>query len=72
MPIEVQKKERETSLSLVRRFLQKVQKSGILRRARSIQFHQRPKSHQMKKKAALRREELKKEYERKKKMGEIK
>lgn len=72
MSLEVQKKEKETTQSLVRRFTQKVQKSGILRRARYIRFRQRPKSHQMKKRAALRREELRKEYERKKKMGEIK
>jgi len=71
MSLEVQKKEKETTQSLVRRFTQKVQKSGILRLARSIRFFQRPKSHQMKQRAALRREELKREYERKKKLGEI-
>lgn len=72
MSLEVQKKERETTQSLVRRFVQKVQKSGILRRARFIRFYQRSKSRQMQKRAALRREELKKEYEKKKKLGEIK
>lgn len=70
--LKVIKKERETSQSLVRRFAQRVQKSGILRWARKRRFFIRPKSQQMKKRAALRREEIKKEYEKKRKLGEIK
>jgi ribosomal protein S21 len=72
MSLEVQKKERETSQSLVRRFIQKVKKSGILRWIKYSQFYQRPKSRQIKKRIALRREEIKKEYQKKKKLGEIK
>jgi ribosomal protein S21 len=72
MTLEVQKKEKETTQSLIRRFIQKVKKSGILRWVKYSQFYQRPKSRQMKKRAALRREEIRKEYERMKKMGEIK
>lgn len=72
MSLEVQKKEKETTQSLVRRFTQRVQKSGILRWVRMTQFYHRPKSNQMKKRAALRREELRKEYQRKKKLGEVK
>ena len=71
MPLEVKKQNRETSQSLVRRFGRRVQQSGILLRARKIRFKERPKSEQMKKRAALRREELRKEYERKQKMGEV-
>ena len=71
MPLEVKKQERETSQSLVRRFQKRVQQSGLLRRARKIRFRERKKSEQMKKRAALRRQELKKEYERKQKMGEL-
>lgn len=71
MVLEVKKRERETSQSLVRRFTQRIQKSGILIRARKIRFRRRKKSKQMKKRAALRREELKKEYERLEKLGEI-
>lgn len=71
MPLEIRKKEREPSQSLVRRFTKRVKQSGILVRARKIRFREREKSRQMKKRAALRREELKKEYEKKRKLGEL-
>ena len=71
MPLEVKKQNRETPQSLVRRFTRRVQQSGILLRAKKIRFREKPKSEQMKKRAALRREELRKEYERKQKMGEV-
>ena len=70
--LKVTKKEREASQSLVRRFTQRVQKSGILRWARKRRFFIRPKSQQIKKRAALRKEEIKKEYEKKRKLGEVK
>jgi ribosomal protein S21 len=72
MALEAKKQERETTQGLVRRFTKRVQRSGILLRARKSRFHQRPKSRQMKKKAALRREKLKKEYEKLKKLGKLK
>lgn len=71
MPLEVKKKEKEPTQSLVRRFARRVQQSGILLRARKIRFRERNKSRQMKKRAALRREELRKEYEKKIKLGEL-
>lgn len=71
MPLEVKRKEKETIQSLIRRFSQAVQESGVLLRARKIQFKEREKSEQMKKRAALRREEMKKIYERLKKLGKI-
>jgi len=71
MALEIFKQERETSQSLVRRFQKRIQQSGLLLRARKIRFRQRRKSEQMKKRAALRREELKKEYEKLKKLGKI-
>lgn len=69
MSIEIKKRERETSQGLVRRFSKRIKQSGILLRARQIRFRERPKSRQMKKKSALRREEMRKEYERLEKMG---
>lgn len=69
MPLEIKKQERETSQSLIRRFTRRIQQSGILLRARKIRFKERKKSEQMKKRAALRREELKREYERLRKLG---
>ncbi len=67
--LEVKKRERESSQNLIRRFRKKIQKSGILRRARQIRFRQPSKSKKMKKRAALRREKLREEYKRLDKLG---
>ncbi len=72
MPLEIKKQGRESSQTLVRRFGIRIRKSGILRRARKIRYKQRPKSHGAQKKAALRKEELKKEYKKLKKLGKLK
>ena len=69
MPLEVRKREKESSQNLVRRFTKRVQQSGILLRARKTMFKGREKSRDMKREAALRREEMKKEYEKLKKLG---
>ncbi|MFH1643448.1 MAG: hypothetical protein ABH967_02340 [Patescibacteria group bacterium] len=69
MTIKTVKKERESVQSLIRRFSRSMRRSGTLLRLRRNQFHSRNKSNEMKKKAALRREELKNEYEKKKKLG---
>lgn len=69
MTIEIKKQERETPQNLVRRFTRRIQQSGVLYRARKNRFKQRKKSHQMKKRAALRRETLRIEYEKEKKLG---
>lgn len=71
MPLEIKKHEKETSQSLVRRFGKRMKNSGILLRARRSRFVKRAKSPQMKKKAALRREELKIKYEKDEKLGKI-
>jgi hypothetical protein len=72
MALEVVKKERETSQSLIRRFSKKIKRSGILRRARKRKYRKREKSHQLKNRAAIRREEKRKEYQKNKKLGLIK
>ena len=71
MALEVKKQERETSQSLIRRFTKRIKKSGILLQARKSRFRQRSKSPQMKKRAALRRERLREEYEKLKKLGKL-
>jgi hypothetical protein len=71
MVLEIKKQEKESSQNLVRRFSKRMKLSGILLRARKKRFHEREKSHQMKKKSALRREELRKEYEKLQKLGKI-
>ena len=71
MALEVRRKERETSQNLIRRFTKRIQQSGVLVQARKISFKRRKKSDEAKKRAALRKEELKKEYEKLRKMGEL-
>jgi hypothetical protein len=68
MTLEVVKKERENSQSMLRRFSKGMQQSGILVRARKLQFKTKKKSKGMRKKAALRRAELKIEFAKNKKM----
>lgn len=72
MAVEVKKLDRETTQGLIRRFSKAVQQSGILLRAREIRFKKREKSETVMKKAALRRETLKQEYEKLKKLGQLK
>ena len=69
MPLKIKKEEREPSQSLVRRFSRRMKKSGILLSARKNRFFEKEKSKQMKKRSALKREQLKKEYERLEKLG---
>ena len=71
MVIEVKKQSTESSQSLVRRFARGVQQSGVLFGARKRQFLHRPKSRLARKKAALRREQIRKEYEKLKKLGKL-
>ncbi len=72
MPLEIKKEGRETSQNLVRRFSRRIKQSGILRRARKSRFWEKEKSPQMKKRSALRREQLKVEYEKLEKLGKVK
>ena len=69
MALETKRKEKETAQSLLHRFTKSVQQSGILVRARKKRFKDREKSKMMQKKAALRREEIKKKYAKLKKLG---
>ncbi|MFH1575384.1 MAG: hypothetical protein ABIB55_00360 [Candidatus Nealsonbacteria bacterium] len=71
MHLEVIKQARETSQSLVRRFGRRVQQSGLLVRARHLRFRKKNKSRGAKKRAALRREEVSKEYQKLKKLGKL-
>ncbi len=58
MAIEVRKKDRETTGSLLRRFSRRVQQSGVLLRARRSRFYAKPKTKRQQKASALRREQL--------------
>ena len=71
MPLKVKKQPRESSQNLVRRFGQKIRKSGILLEGRKKLFRERKKSWQLRKESALRREKKKREYANLKKLGKI-
>ena len=71
MIIEVQKKENESTASLIRRFSHKLQQSGNLSRARTLRFKKRQKGNLAKKKAALWRIAKIKETDRLRKLGKI-
>ena len=69
--LKVEKRERENSRQLVSRFIRGLRRSGFLYRAKKAQYSQRPLSDKLKKKAALRRQELKKKYDRLEKLGKM-
>jgi len=71
MPLKVQKQGRESSQGVVRRFTQKLRRSGILLEARKNRFKQRPESAQLRRRSALRRAEKRSEYLELKKLGKI-
>jgi|YelNatPaOPRAMG01_1025707.scaffolds.fasta_scaffold240270_2 hypothetical protein len=71
MPIKVSRKEQENTFSLIKRFSTKVNQYKILKEAKEKMFKEREKSRDRKKIEALRRLELKKQYERLKKLGKI-
>lgn len=69
--VEVRRHEKESVGSLFRRFTRKIQRSGILLRARSLAFRKRKKSKTRVRKDALRRLEARKRYVYLEKMGKI-
>ena len=71
MPLKVQKQGRESSQSIVRRFTQKLRRSGILVEARKRRFLKRPESAQLQKRSALRKEQKKQEYQELRKLGKL-
>ena len=69
--VEVQKKDNESTASLIRRFTHKLQQSGNLVRVRFLRFKKRQKSELSKKKKAIWRIEKRKEVEHLRKLGKI-
>jgi len=69
--IQVKKKERETSESLIRRFSRRVQQSGVLRRARKTRFHQPGQSRDKRRAEAIYKVEIRKAINRLKKLGKF-
>lgn len=69
--IQVKKKERETSESLIRRFTRRVQQSGILITARKSRFRSEDKSKREKRNEALYKIKIRKQIDRLKKLGKF-
>ena len=71
MTFEVRKQERETNLSLVRRFTKRIKESGVIRGAKRALYKKRPLSIAKRKVNALRRLEKRKEREMLAKLGKL-
>lgn len=71
MPLVVKRRSKENNSRLVHRFNREVRRSGIINEARSRRFYEKPLNDTAKKKSALRRKELREEYKRKRKLGEL-
>jgi ribosomal protein S21 len=67
--IEVRKKERETSSSLLFRFMKRVKRSGVLKEAKRRRFYDRATSRRDRRLSALHRAHKKEEFVRMRKMG---
>ena len=69
--VEVEKKNNENAINLIRRFTRQVRESGVLKRVRSLRYYERSLSKYVKKKDTLKR--LKKRAYREKmiKLGKI-
>lgn len=72
MPLEIKRKEGETSQSLAHRFTKTVRQSGVLLELRKKQFTKRKKSGLAKKKSAIRRVERRAEKALEEKMSKPK
>jgi ribosomal protein S21 len=69
--IEVKKKDRESSESLIRRFSRKVQQSGVLVQARKSRFRAEEKTRREVREGAMYRTKVKKIVDRLKKLGKF-
>lgn len=69
--IEVKKKDKETSESLIRRFSRRVQQSGVLVHARKSRFLIDSKSKREKRSEALYKIKIRKEIDKLKKLGKF-
>jgi len=69
--IEVKKKDRESSESLIRRFSRKVQQSGVLVQARKSRFRTEDKTKREVREGAMYRTKVKKIVDHLKKLGKF-
>ncbi len=71
MTIQVKKKDKETSESLISRFTRRVQQSGILVVARKSKFRMEEKNKREKRDEALYKIKIRKQIEKLKKLGKF-
>lgn len=69
--IKVKRREKENSVSLIRRFTRKVQQSGVLVLARKLRFKERPKSKRKRREEAIKRTEIRGFKEKLRKLGKL-
>jgi 23S rRNA G2069 N7-methylase RlmK/C1962 C5-methylase RlmI len=69
--LKIEKKDKENSKQLVNRFMRQLRQSGILYQAKESRYRKRPLSWKSKIRTALRKEELRKQYEKLEKWGKI-
>ncbi|MEK7480661.1 MAG: 30S ribosomal protein S21 [Patescibacteria group bacterium] len=69
--VEVRRRERESTGSLLRRFNKKIQRSGILLRARALTSHKRAKSKLRVRRDALKRQAARAHYAKLEKLGKL-
>ncbi|MDA3814794.1 MAG: hypothetical protein PF549_00295 [Patescibacteria group bacterium] len=69
--VEVEKKDKETSESLIRRFSRRMQQSRVLMKARKGRFLTKKKTKRVLRDDALYRQNMKKEVDKLKKMGKF-
>ncbi len=69
--IEVKKRDRETSESLIRRFSRRVQQSGVLVQARRARFRADEKTRREMRQGAMYKEKVRKVVSKLKKMGKF-
>lgn len=69
--VEVKKKDKETSESLIRRFSRRLQQSGVLVQARKTRFRSKDKTKRQMRQEALYRAKMRKEVDKLKKQGKF-
>ena len=71
MPLIVTKKQKESTGAFLRRFSRVVQQSGVLVKARNLQYRERPATERIEKKNAIHRMTKRKETDKLRKLGKI-
>lgn len=69
--VDIQQKNNENSMSLLRKFTRRVRDAGFLREVRNRRYYKRSDSDLRKKESALNRIEKRKEYNRLYKLGRL-